>query len=290
MQHVGIDVSRSVLDITVYETGEYFQVENKPFGFEYLNVKLGQVSNICMEATGVYYRPLALFLVHNHHNVFVENPLKIKSFFRTKLGRVKTDKQDSSLIAEYLVKFFADIRRWDSAPESLEMLSLTVRFAESLTIQRVGVVNRLHAALYASPKMIPKLERVLTTLGNERQVIYDIALSIIESDPLLQKWILALVDISGFSDILAMRFLAHAKDLRRFETAKKFASFTGLTPSLYESGQMKLSSRISRLGSSRLRSDLFLAARAASRSKGVYGDYYRKLVSREKPKNQLCVL
>jgi transposase len=59
-----------------------------------------------MEHTGVYHLKLTNYLYENDYNVAVINPFSIKKVMEAKMTRVKTDKADSCLIAEYGRMFF----------------------------------------------------------------------------------------------------------------------------------------------------------------------------------------
>jgi transposase len=53
--------------------------------------------------------------------------------------------------------------------------------------------------------------------------------------------------------------------LRRFHSARAYAAYTGLTPRLYQSGQLPERASISRMGPSALRAAFWMAALSASR-------------------------
>ena len=63
---------------------------------------------IIIEHTGVYHLKLANYLYENGYKVAIVNlnPFSIKKFMEAKMTRVKTDKADSYLIAEYGRMFF----------------------------------------------------------------------------------------------------------------------------------------------------------------------------------------
>jgi transposase len=283
MQIIGVDIARSWLDVSSL-SGAYFRLPNDRSGFQQLSARLPVGAKLCMEATGVYYRPLAFYLAREGFTVYVVNPYQIKSFARGKLSRHKTDKTDSRLIAEYLSHFEPDLTPWDSAPDSLYLLSLIVRFTESLTVQHAGNLNRLHAMSYAHPSLLPVLSFVVGLLQSERERLDSVALDILAKDRLLSAWRKVLKALPGFGDVLTLRFLAHAGDLRRFRTARAFAAYTGLTPKLDSSGRVNRPAHISRLGPGQLRAVLYLASLSASRTRTSQGEFYRSLVKAGKPK------
>lgn len=81
-------------------------VENTAAGFEVLRAWLasqGATSvHVCLEATGVYWEPVAEFLAgFEPCTVSVVNPAQIKAFGASQLVRTKTDKVDAKLIAQF---------------------------------------------------------------------------------------------------------------------------------------------------------------------------------------------
>ena len=89
---------------------EVIKVKTKKFnnttkGFyaliEWLKAKNADNAHACMEATGFYGLKLAQYLYDNNLKVSVVNPARIKGFAQSKLCRVKTDKADSKLIANF---------------------------------------------------------------------------------------------------------------------------------------------------------------------------------------------
>ena len=66
-----------------------------------------------MEATGCYHLQLAIFLYEEGICVSVVNPLQIKRFSQMKLHKLKTDKADARIIAQYGANY---IKNNDKAP------------------------------------------------------------------------------------------------------------------------------------------------------------------------------
>ncbi len=104
---LGIGISKKQFDVALLKEGK---LQNKIFtncfqGFNQLDVwvkKYGDIKILaCMEATGFYGKSLAEFLYSRGYNVSIVNPFRIKAYTQSKLARHKTDKKDSSIIAEY---------------------------------------------------------------------------------------------------------------------------------------------------------------------------------------------
>lgn len=85
----------------------------------------------------------------------------------------------------------------------------------------------------------------------------------------------ALQQIPGIGPFLALLLQAEIGDLRRFPSAKHLASYTGLVPSLYASGEHRWGGPITKQGSSVLRWALVQAAHRAALSPR-FQPFYRR--------------
>lgn len=104
---LGMDVSKKDISLALLKDNRFFEktIPNSPSGFkEILNFlqKHNSLKAECfLESTGSYSEAVADFLFDHKFIVKVVNPFKIKSFSRSGLSRVKTDKKDAQLIAKY---------------------------------------------------------------------------------------------------------------------------------------------------------------------------------------------
>jgi len=106
---VGIDVSKKKLDIALLVNGKIKAkvVDNSTDGYELLLMWLSKSKvekdalHVCMEATGIYYEPVALALHDAGVAVSVVNPACIKGFGHSENIRNKNDTADAGLIARY---------------------------------------------------------------------------------------------------------------------------------------------------------------------------------------------
>jgi transposase len=89
--------------------------------------------------------------------------------------------------------------------------------------------------------------------------------------------------IPGIGHILAAVIWSEIGDLSRFASADALANYTGLVPSLYESGEVTIQGGITRQGPVWLRWALITAANAVTRSKTALGRRYWRLRRRKRP-------
>jgi transposase len=105
---LGIDISKLKFDACLIRDGGKLRHKvfpNSPAGFSQLSARLlkHHVARVhaCLEATGAYGEALATYLHEAGHEVSVMNPARIKAYAQSRLSRAKTDKADSTLIAQF---------------------------------------------------------------------------------------------------------------------------------------------------------------------------------------------
>src|SRR5579859_7756263 len=99
---VGIDVSKSVLDVHVLPAGEHWQVSNDEGGCAQLIERLkplGQALLVVMEATNVFWRMAATALAGAGLACAVVNPRQVRDFAKSMGKLAKTDALDAHVLA-----------------------------------------------------------------------------------------------------------------------------------------------------------------------------------------------
>ena len=103
---LGIDIARLKFNACLINPGgklKHKVFPNNATGFEQLLDWLSRQGvhgvHACLEATGTYGEPLALYPHQAGHRVSVVNPAAIKAFAGAQLSRTKTDKVDAELSA-----------------------------------------------------------------------------------------------------------------------------------------------------------------------------------------------
>jgi transposase len=160
--HVGIDVSNATLDVAFFDS-ELRSVrpparyENTPRGHTALRTAavsaarlVGRGTRIVfgMESTSNMHKCLEAFLRKERRRpveVHVLNPMTIKNFRRVVPKDSKTDRIDSELIAEYLVRMQPDVA--PAPPEGLDDLRVATRSRRRLVESQTEAKNELHGLL-----------------------------------------------------------------------------------------------------------------------------------------------
>ena len=141
---VGIDISKDSIDVALPEGGkggyQHLKFANQRAGFKKLCTHLAPVSHCVMEASGVYYLPLAVYLHQQGIRVSVVNPLTIKRFAQMRLMRAKTDKKDAAIIAEY--GKLENPALWQPRPEHMLQMQQLQALQDSFTGQLTRLTNQ----------------------------------------------------------------------------------------------------------------------------------------------------
>lgn len=144
MNAVGIDVSKGKSTVAVLQP--FGVVVASPYNVSHTYSDLKELadfikklhgeSRVVMEATGVYYEPIARFLHEQGIFVSVVNPMLIDDFGGNTLRKAKTDKKDAVKIASYALNYWVDLKQYipsEDLRKSLKMLNR--QYQQSVKVQ-----------------------------------------------------------------------------------------------------------------------------------------------------------
>lgn len=262
---VGVDVAKHSFDIAVSLAAGKLRtrskIANNAKGFKELDAWLekhaGPAAWVIMEATGIYHEALAEHLHQRGYRVSVLNPARVLHYARSQLQRVKTDRVDAKLIALYGQRHADDLIAWQPEPPTQKQLRALVRRLEDLQEMRQMEANRLAVA---DDRVRSSIESVLAHIDKEIAATIKAISKHIDDDPDLRGRRDLLTSIDGISDRTAALLLSELGDPLRFPNARAVVAFAGLNPRLQQSGGHESASRISRTGSRRLRTGLYMPA------------------------------
>lgn len=275
-------MSKDTLDIYWRDLGSHVKLPNTSAGWRRFLQSADSSVAVCMEATGSYYLRFAAACHAAGLTVYVVNPWQVKAFAVAQLSRVKTDRVDAKLIADFCSMMLDSLWPWRPMPDSLVAVTSLVRLGDGLLRHRVAAGNRVHALGVKASLLADEADRLKVSLSSERDRLMDTAAGVAESCSVIGPWYVALQELPGIGKVAALKVLAYSGDMRRFRSGREYASFTGLPPRLAESGSSLKRSSMSRRGSRPLRSVYYWAAVSASRSKSAQGQFYEGLIARGK--------
>lgn len=289
---VGIDVSKERLSVSLYDGKSHRSYETKntieSFRNDFLEKEKGtDFSKVLfmMENTGVYHLKLATYLSKDcGYIVSVANPLVIKKYSEMNLRRVKTDKADAQLIAEYgwsngedwiftlrdieYYKIDTKLKAVEDFHRQINILSNQIEGLEQLPYNE-EIIKSYNKIIKMLKQEIKKIEKALADILKEK---YSKEYKLLSSIPGVGLKLIGIIlgKLNGFSS---------------FNRSKCVTSFIGICPSIYHSGtSLKGRGKISKKGNSYMRTILYLCSLSASRYNKHCAELYKRLVAKGKPK------
>lgn len=282
---LGIDVSKKKIDCAL-RLGAKLKNKvfaNTPEGFVELCVWIEQHAqgpvHTCMEATGIYWEALAIHLANAGHRVSVINPALAKAHAQAMGLRSKTDAIDARALADFCQQRQPVL--WVAPSPSEQRLRALVLRLQSLVAMRAEEKNRIESA---RDSVRDSLDKHLQWLGEEIKRIEQQISQTLDDDPTLRDKRELLASIPGLGERTLAILLAYGLGRERFEKARQFVAFAGLSVREHESGSsVRGKPRLSKVGHSRLRSALYMPAMVAL-YKTDWGRRYRdRLAANGKP-------
>ncbi len=267
--------------------------------------KLTPDTQLALEATTNTW-PVVEILRPFVQSITVSNPMKTRAIAEAK---IKTDKVDALILANLLrLNYLPAV--WCPDPQTQSMRRNSTE-RTMLVNDRTRVKNRIHSILHQrlitapdpdlfsakskiwlaqleiDPEGRQSLDRHLRMLASIESEIEPITKTIA-----IHAWhdprIKLLMTLPGVDFTVAESLLGAIGDISRFPSAKQAASYLGLTPSTYQSGNQSYHGRITKQGSSHARFMMVEAAQTASRHPGPLGHFFNKL-KKKKGRNPAIV-
>ncbi|KYG04544.1 hypothetical protein BE21_46225 [Sorangium cellulosum] len=305
MDYVGLDVHKDAVEAAVIdEAGKLRRRVRFPCTREELvrfaKRYLGPNARVALEATSHTWsivevlRPLAAEIV-------VSNPLRTRAIADAK---VKTDKVDALVLAQLLRADYLP-RVWQPDQATQGRRRLTNRRA-SLVADRTRVKNRIHAVLHQ--RLIhPMVNELFGTKGrawlatleldgagraaldSELRLLGQLESELSRLDEELavdgydEPRVRLLMTLPGVDVAVAQTLLAALGDIQRFRSPDHAASYLGLVPSTYQSGDPEhvYHGRITKQGKGQARWMLVQAAQHVGNHPGPLGNFFRRLAKRK---------
>lgn len=289
---IGIDVAQESLSISIFDGKSHqikeFHYTKKEIRKELITPfkKLKESVVFVMESTGVYHTRLAYWLSAEGFIISVINPLIIKRYSQMHLMRVKTDKADAKLIAEYGYEYQHKISFFRPKDESQIAIDNLIKAVDDLQAQKT-ITNNQYLALKKqanySNDALNSYKRHLKFLKDEIKGL-EIALKLLLETKFKQEYEL-LNSIPGVGLKVSSMIIAIFNGFKNFSSAKQACNFAGIAPSPYESGtSVRGRGSISKRGNTFARKMLFMGALTATIYNPLIREQYQRLLKNGKCK------
>lgn len=287
MQIYGIDLSMDKFDVNfVDESGKERSktVKNSLISIGNFLESLSRDSRLVAENTGVYGDLL----------LYLSNQVGISICFvpgytiKHSLGLLKgkSDEVDARRIREYGERFgdklVSAVYDGETLKELRELYVLReqlVKSRKSLLTSETGRKHQPVQSIYAHRH----LESVLKTLDTQISEIEKGMEAMIQSDAAMGKNYELVTSIKGIGPVIANDLLIKTGNFQVIDTARKAASYAGVCPFPNASGKMLGKARTSPFADKKLKSLLYMGAKAAVKNNKEYRLYYQKKAMEGKP-------
>jgi len=278
--YIGIDVSKQLLEVAVYESDFHYCCPNQASAFAALLAELIALrpARIVLEATGGLEKPLLTFLQTAGLPVVVINPRQVRDFAKAIGQLAKTDRLDAGVLAHFAAAIKPPLRPVKSKDDQ-ELKDLMGRRGQLIEML-VAEKNRRHTATSdvvrkAIKEHIDWLEQRLAELDEQLQTR-------LVSSPEWQSKDTILQSVPGIGPVVSFCLLA---DLPELGTLNRqcISKLVGVAPLNDDSGQHRGVRHIFG-GRARVRCMLYMAALTAVRFNPILKQFYQRLLAKAKPR------
>jgi transposase len=302
MYYLGIDVSKSTLDVAAVKDGAVIlekQIQNEKSSLRLFLKELLHEFNfsndqvvVCLEHTGIYnYRALEV-LQKAGVKVCLEPALRIKQ--SQGMTRGKDDKVDARRIALYAYKNREDLAFWKPKRMVLQKLQALLSSRERLIKTKVQLEIPLQeSAGYLEPSTARSLkgfsQPVIKAIKKELVRLEKELNALVKSDDGIKEQHRIITSVPGVGNVTALNMIIHTNEFKSIREPKKFACYAGVAPFKHESGSsIRGRNRVSKLANMTMKKLLHLGAMSAIQCNEEIRVYYQRKV--QAGKNKMSVI
>jgi transposase len=273
---VGIDVSKTELQCCISVIDQLQKVTVKASA-KFTNTKTGftrlhqWISTrhknkevplvVVMEATGIYYEQIAMYLSDQHYALSVVLPNKAKKYLQSTGLKSKNDKID----AQGLSRMGAEqcLALWQPMDSYFYQLRELTRQHQSLQEMKTSVNNQLHASelgMYQNNLVINQLEALLITFDEQLHALAAAIDQHIADKEEVKHRVDNICKIKGVGTLTVAVLLAETNGFLLFENSRQLVSYAGYDVVENQSGNHRGKTKISKKGNSHIRRAMHMPA------------------------------
>ncbi|WP_430812979.1 MULTISPECIES: IS110 family transposase [unclassified Carboxylicivirga] len=287
MQVYGIDLAKEKFDVNFIDLNgkeRNRQVKNKVAAISKFLLELSTSDVLVAEYTGAY----GDLLVYLSNQLNISIALVPGYTIKHSLGLVKgkSDPVDARRIRDYGERFFDKLKfkMYDdeTVVELKALYSLRSQLVKSRKSLRTGEHSRSQVPMQ-SIAVNAHIKNTLLALNKEIESLdTEIELLIKANKATKENYELA-VSIKGIGPVIAADLIIKTGNFSNIDTARKAASYAGVCPFPNASGKMVGKSKTSPFADKKLKSLLYMGAKAAVKHNKEYRLYYQKKKQEGKP-------
>lgn len=278
--YVGIDISKTHLDLAVHATREHWRVAYDALGIKQVVRQLLALAPtlIVLEATGGLETRVVSALAAAQLPVVVVNPRQVRAFAQASGILAKTDRLDAQVLAHFAAAIQPTPRPLPDA--ATQQLSAVLTRRQQLVDMLTAETNRL--TQQPNPALRKRLKAHITWLSQELGRTEKELTQLIQQSPTWRVQDELLQSAKGVGPVVSQTLLAEVPELGRLNR-KQLAALIGVAPLNRDSGGYRGKRRIWG-GRARVRAVLYMGALAATRCNPVIKAFYERLLAAGKLK------
>ncbi|WP_294562627.1 IS110 family transposase [uncultured Bacteroides sp.] len=300
---IGIDFAKEKFDAAIIEACGLNEFGDRQFGtftnnkkgycqfMKWIKTQAGTYTEqewlLCGEDTGSCSMGLSRWLYGKGLDIWIENAYVIKH--SSGIQRIKTDRADASMIAEYAWRHQDKAKLFEPLSEALMQLCEVFLYRHKLVQQRVAMdARKQNKETSESSKAINFINRkskhLMAEIDKAIKECDDMIDRIIDADAELKENYGIITSIKGVARQNGACLLIFTNNFKRFDMdARKIACYYGVAPFSKESGtSIHTPARTSHFANKLIKSLISQAAQIAKIYNPEIKDYYERLIKRGK--------
>lgn len=298
---IGVDISKSKLDISVYDGKETLaqeickndnlSIKKTLKNLERKGILLSE-SLVCAEHTGMYSFSLIQATKSLKVTLWLDNPAEIK--LRSGVQRGKNDKVDSERIALYAYRYQDVASTYESNDEIIEEMKYLLSERELLVVDKAKYLGQIkdqkgHMPTNYYNNKVKRFKQLIKSLEKGIGSIEEQIDALLKIDKVLKRQYDLIRSVLGVGKQVAIQTLVSTRGFKSFTDPRKFACHVGVAPFSYMSGSSQRSKRrVSHRANKKLKQLFHMAALSAVQVQGEMRDYFLRKVA--EGKNKMMVI
>ncbi len=239
-----------------------------------------------MEATGIYYEQLGLFLSQKGCYLTVILPQKAKYYIKALGIKTKTDSVDAQALATMVCQ--QHLPAWKPIGEEIYKLRQLTRQNIYLQELRSQLRNQLLAtelSMFVCKEVKKHLEKLIKEVEKQVDDCYVLIQKSIESNPEWERKVAQVCAIKGVGLLTVANLISETNEFEMFENQRQLVSYAGYDVVQNQSGKRAGKTRISKRGNNRIRRALHMSAlQVVKYDQKPFSDLYNRVFERTKIK------
>lgn len=294
---VGLDMSKDQIQACLggYTLEQIFKViaqkkfDNTKSGHKALSIwiikhrkDLQLPLRVLLEVTGVYHEQVLYFLYHEGFRVSLELSKRVKRYLESIGHKSKNDKLDGQGIARMACE--RNIDSWKPIAKDILAMRTLLRHRKALLSNKVQFMNQLHALNYQALSQLSvkkSLIRLTKQIDKEIAFLEKNLETMVQADEEFNRKVMKIAkSVKGLGFISVLTVIAETNGLKSFTSSRQLVSYVGYDVIENNSGKYNGKTKISKQGNTHIRSNLYMPALSAIRSKSepFYSLYKRILI------------